>query len=143
MSLASQKYIGFDQLIDHITQEIIKADTSMQLRQQWAWDDLCSRVGVEEILPESNKLWISRISFDFCLAPPRWWTRLWRRMLAIFGHRVKNHYRLVAASTAEKKGGYKIDVVIRRTDGGAWQVESNPVLDEVRQEHVFAPNPFR
>jgi hypothetical protein len=143
VSLATQKYIGFDQLIDHLTREIIRADTSMQLRQQRAWDDLRSRAGVGEILPENGKLGISRISFEFCLAPPRWWVRLWRRFPAMFGHLVKNRYRLVGVSAADKKGGYKVEVAIRRTDEGAWRVESNPVLDEVRREQVLVPNPFR
>ena len=148
----------FADLLQHLIQEIIKADAEMQLLQRSAWSDLVKQYAREADDPERppsysiaegvdrlENLGLTQLQLEFRLAPVkrRWWKRLWCWLRTLFGklsEKEKAQYRLVPQANRSSTQSILVRLTIERGQDGKWKAHSQP--DTAAMENLYVPKVF-
>lgn len=132
--------LPFSKFIEHLTQEVIRADAEMQLLQRSGWIGLNKGFPLAEGLDHLEFLGLNEVRLTFRAepVPSNLWARFMRWFKSLSGRPepvAKNLYRLIPEEI-EGKTGFKISITVSRGSDRIYKVESEPSADKLGGVYV-------
>ncbi len=132
--------LPFSKFIEHLTQEVIRADAEMQLLQRSGWIGLNKGFPLAEGLDHLEFLGLNEVRMTFLVEPvlPGLWERFKRWLKSLWGTSeppARLLYRLMPGEIADKTG-FKVSISVKRGSDGVYKVGSEPSADNLGGVHV-------
>ena len=124
----TQEPVPFQAILEHIAQEVIRADAEMQLLQRVGWQGLIQKWPLAKGLDDLERLSLTQVKLKFWMEPARlsWWLRLKRFLRGLFGKRDSVPERVYRLAPGEKsrKGAVEVTVTVSRNEEGKFIANS-------------------
>lgn len=132
--------LPFSKFVEHMMQEVIRADAEMQLLQRSGWIGLNKGFPLAEGLDHLEFLGLNEVRLTFWAEPvqPGLWGRFKRWRKSLLGRpepAAKSLYRLMPEEL-EGKTGFKISITVSRGQDRIFKVESEPASDKLGGVYV-------
>lgn len=132
--------IPFKKFIEHLMQEVIRADAEMQLLQRSGWIGLNKGFPLAEGLDINEFLGLNEVKMTFWveLAGQGMWVRFKRWLKSLLGKpelAAKGLYRLMPGELGGKSG-FKVSISVSRGTDRTYKIESEPAADKLGGVYV-------
>jgi hypothetical protein len=127
--MADQHPGTFRSLLALLFDEVIAADTDLQITQRTIWTELARGQPLAEGLDRNANLGMAKVSFVLWLSqgPRGFFGRIWAAIQRWRGRAAPPRYRLCSA---QAPNAIRVEIVVDRNRAGRWQIQSEPRLEE-------------
>lgn len=132
--------VPFKKFIEHLMQEVIRADAEMQLLQRSGWIGLNKGFPLAEGLDINEFLGLNEVKMTFWVefVQQGMWVCFKRWLRSLLGKpepAARGLYRLMPGELGDK-AGFKVSISVSRGADRAYKIESGPAADKLGGVYV-------